>query len=121
MINITFLSSQRAKDSVILYGISFAIGGLLGDVFFHTLPHMYADCTEESAHQQQEINFIIVIGIISFFLVEKMTHHFLSDGNGHGSHHGHHHHHGSEKSGDKQKSEAEESKNRGKVVPKNTK
>jgi len=24
------------------YAISFAIGGLLGDVFFHTLPHMSA-------------------------------------------------------------------------------
>jgi len=36
------LISNSSKDIGMKYAISFAIGGLLGDVFFHTLPHMNA-------------------------------------------------------------------------------
>ncbi len=38
--NILFLNSKRARETMIYYLIAFAIGGLLGDVFFHTLPHL---------------------------------------------------------------------------------
>ena len=38
--NRLFISTKDNKNKVTLYLISFAIGGLLGDVFFHTLPHI---------------------------------------------------------------------------------
>jgi hypothetical protein len=40
VINMAFLNNESAKERMVQYGISFAIGGLLGDVFFHTLPEM---------------------------------------------------------------------------------
>ena len=91
--------------------ISFAIGGLLGDVFFHTLPHMSGgghghshggghdhhhgetksknDHKEGHGHSFEETfnNLIIIFGIISFFLIEKLTTAFLSDGSSHGHAH----------------------------------
>lgn len=40
LLNAMFLRNPSLRDSVIYYLISFAVGGLLGDVFFHTLPHL---------------------------------------------------------------------------------
>ena len=81
--------------------ISFAIGGLLGDVFFHTLPHISEAHNhnsheghdhEHSSHNHSHTdhsnsghghsghshsgtemlnNFLIIIGIVSFFLIES--------------------------------------------------
>jgi len=82
------------------YAISFAIGGLLGDVFFHTLPHMNAgghgdahgheghgDAHGHEGHghseEEVQINFIIIIGILAFFLIERLTQSILSDPHGH--------------------------------------
>jgi hypothetical protein len=46
------------KENVICYLISFAIGGLLGDVFFHTLPHLSEgnghDHSHHDHHHQEE-------------------------------------------------------------------
>lgn len=39
-LNLIFMATPWIKESVLYYLISFAIGGLLGDVFYHTLPHM---------------------------------------------------------------------------------
>ena len=72
--------------------ISFAIGGLLGDVFFHTLPHISEvhnhnsdEGHEHSGHDHSHAghshsttemlnNFLIIIGIVSFFLIERVSH-----------------------------------------------
>ena len=87
---------------MIKYGISFAIGGLSGEVFFHTLPHLKEgggghghghghDHGHEHGHghghhghdhrhhhhghnHDEEVNFTIFLGILGFFLVEKLTH-----------------------------------------------
>ena len=74
--------------------IAFAVGGLLGDVFFHTIPHMNSHSHQEShnydghhsnehshedhhghSHNPKEMenNMIIIIGIISFFIIEKVS------------------------------------------------
>lgn len=90
--------------------ISFAAGGLLGDVFFHTLPHMsHSHGVEEHSHDihdhhhdhdhghdhghdhvhehhahdhghghahseaDMQKNLIIIVGIMAFFLLEKVT------------------------------------------------
>jgi len=35
-----FLKNEKSVDKVTSILLSFAMGGLLGDVFFHTLPHL---------------------------------------------------------------------------------
>jgi len=44
------LTSPKSRDYVICYLISFAIGGLLGDVFFHTLPHLSSSGGDSHGH-----------------------------------------------------------------------
>lgn len=98
--NKIFMRSKEQRDKMTQYLISFAIGGLLGDVFFHTLPHMNAGGhghshgggntvnneekhgnNESHGHSSEETmnNLIIILGIISFFLIEKLTTSLLSD------------------------------------------
>ena len=98
-LNSMFMKTKEQREKMTQYLISFAIGGLLGDVFFHTLPHMSAghghdhhdhghvDTSigtdphshshghEGHSHDPNEMfnNLIIVIGILSFFLIEKFT------------------------------------------------
>lgn len=48
--NFCFLSSSKTRDATIYILISFAIGGLLGDVFFHTLPHLNEASHDHSGH-----------------------------------------------------------------------
>jgi zinc transporter ZupT len=97
-LNAAFLSQPSLRDKVIYYLISFAIGGLLGDVFFHTLTHLSAGSGHEHHHHghdheghshdpaQMGTNCIIIAGILGFFLIEKIVQTYLSDG------HDHHHH-----------------------------
>ena len=76
---------------MIFYLISFAIGGLLGDVFFHTLPHLSSSHDSHSheekhshshgegghahSHNPEQMlnNAIIIAGIVAFFLIEKIV------------------------------------------------
>lgn len=88
---------------MVKYGISFAIGGLLGDVFFHTLPHLKEDQGQAHGHghdhghdhhghdhhghshdHDAETSFVIILGILGFFLIEKMTHDHLAHDHDHG-------------------------------------
>ena len=98
--------------------ISFAIGGLLGDVFFHTLPHIseahnhnsheghdHDDSSHNHSHTDHSNsghghsgtemlnNFLIIIGIVSFFLIERISHQLLEGDESHSGHshsgHGH--------------------------------
>lgn len=106
--NKAFMSNKELRERVTQYMIAFAVGGLLGDVFFHTLPHLTADGhggqsheahvhenTQDHGHSHNQdamnTNFIIVIGILSFFLIERMTHSILEESDGHDHHHGHSH------------------------------
>ena len=50
LLNVFFLSRPSIRDSVIYYLLSFAIGGLLGDVFFHTLPHLSGGSHDHGLH-----------------------------------------------------------------------
>lgn len=91
-LNIMFLATPWIKSSVIYYLISFAIGGLLGDVFFHTIPHMnsgHSSSHDDHSHSHEQgnshthdpkqmcNNSIIIVGIMVFFLIEKITKSFL--------------------------------------------
>jgi ZIP Zinc transporter len=109
-LNVMFLSRPSLRDKVIYYLISFAVGGLLGDVFFHTLPHLSEGSGHSHDHHHHDhahgghghshdpasmgTNMIIISGIISFFLLEKIVANYLSTGDSHNHSHGGHTHHG---------------------------
>lgn len=129
-----FLNDEKSRDSFTYILLSFAMGGLLGDVFFHTLPHLssgghdhgHGDSGKSHEHNHEhndhdhgseahnesngsdhgghghshseedmQLNLIIIIGILSFFLIEKITHTYFSDGHSHD--HGHDHGHAKNK------------------------
>ena len=48
------MNSNESKEKMTQYSISFAIGGLLGDVFFHTMPHMSGGHEHGGEHQGHE-------------------------------------------------------------------
>jgi zinc transporter ZupT len=100
-LNIVFLASTKAKKHIIYYLISFAIGGLLGDVFFHTIPHLSSGGHSHShdhdhhdhshgshSHNTEDMlnNTIIILGILAFFLIEKITHSYFGHSHDHSSH-----------------------------------
>lgn len=116
LLNLVFLSKPSLRDTLIYYLISFAVGGLLGDVFFHTLPHLGQssggaghshdhhghdhsnhghDHEESGGHShdpaQMAIYGIVIAGIISFFLIEKIVNNYLGGGGHDHSHHNHSH------------------------------
>lgn len=73
------------------------MGGLLGDVFFHTLPHLSEGHSHDHAHDHGHehghghahsvddmmTNLIIVFGIWVFFLLEKITHTYFESSHSH--------------------------------------
>lgn len=82
-----FLVSEQWMRRVMLYLVSFSTGAILGDVFIHILPEM----TEE-AELFPNGPFIILLGILTSFALEKIIHwhhcHVLpSDDHDHSHHH----------------------------------
>ena len=69
--------------------LAFALGGLLGDVFFHTLPHLNSNKDNSTINHEQTlyVNLIIIVGILTFFLIERLTYH-LCKGDNHTHDHG---------------------------------
>lgn len=60
--------------------VSLAVGALLGDVFIHIIPEMY-----EEAADPTMISFMVIAGILLFFVLEKILHwhhHHSSDHEG---------------------------------------
>ncbi len=60
------LNPERLKKMV-LYLVSFAVGGLLGDTFIHLLPETF----ETMGGMNLTVSFLILSGIILFFILEK--------------------------------------------------
>uniref|UniRef100_A0AAY4BZ50 Zinc transporter ZIP13 n=1 Tax=Denticeps clupeoides TaxID=299321 RepID=A0AAY4BZ50_9TELE len=55
--------------------LSFAIGGLLGDVFLHLLPEAWSHiCSPAGAHEQhyRSQGLWVILGLLAFLLLEKM-------------------------------------------------
>ncbi|XP_018618659.1 zinc transporter ZIP13 isoform X2 [Scleropages formosus] len=54
--------------------LSFAIGGLLGDVFLHLLPEAWAySCSPERGHRHHRTQGLwVIVGMFSFLFLEKM-------------------------------------------------
>ncbi|XP_078064321.1 zinc transporter ZIP13, partial [Mustelus asterias] len=65
--------SQRLKRL-----LSFAIGGLLGDVFLHLLPEAWAytcNSNPDGSHsrkQQRTLGLWVIVGLLAFFILEKV-------------------------------------------------
>ncbi|KAG1445250.1 hypothetical protein G6F56_009980 [Rhizopus delemar] len=75
--------------------VSFAVGGLLGDVFLHLLPHAFlGEQTEENAvvvidnQKNVLIGTGIFVGLFFFFFMDKMMR-VLNGGSGHSHNHSH--------------------------------
>ena len=76
--------------------ISFAVGGLLGDVFLHMLPHMITRTFASKRHEDevsQALSFgcPILGGMLIFYLAEKVMAAMSEDSSAHCSEHGHAH------------------------------
>jgi zinc transporter 7 len=62
-----------SSSTIFSYGQALAAGGLLGDVFLHTLPHAYEDAAR---HQNDEeidrLGVVLLIGFSSFYVVDVL-------------------------------------------------
>lgn len=70
LIGILTLSIRMEKlKKILLFLISFAAGSLLGDAFIHLLPEAF-----EESDNATMIPFYILLGIVLFFILEKILH-----------------------------------------------
>ena len=97
---IFLLLPDRQRNQVLPHGISFAIGALLSVAFWGLIPEAFENVKPE---QFQNLSGTILVGILLFFVLEKLLiwrHcHFGAYEDEHDDHHGHsHHHHGISKS-----------------------
>ena len=97
------MRNGQMKSTLTHQMLAFALGGLLGDVFFHTLPHLNSNIDGKPNAQEQQLylNLLIIVGILSFFLIERLTIKFC-EGDSHTHDHGDKSH-GSQSDLDKEK------------------
>ncbi|KAJ1836408.1 hypothetical protein LPJ63_000332 [Coemansia sp. RSA 2711] len=115
---ILFATPSSIPNKVLRIMVGFAVGGLLGDVFLHLLPHMFADDhdhghghdhSHDHAHnhiRNTVYGCAIFFGLTIFFAVDKFMRLF---GSGHSHAHGHDHGHkmAAKQSGSSSASESE--------------
>ncbi|KAF9390064.1 hypothetical protein CPB97_010060 [Podila verticillata] len=72
--------------------VAFAVGGLLGDVFLHLLPHAFQSFAGSDSHTRDVVLGMSVFGgFFGFFCIDKLTRVWQSPGDHH--HHLHQHDH----------------------------
>ncbi|KAM0837255.1 hypothetical protein ACQ4PT_061784 [Festuca glaucescens] len=112
LLPVIFFQGKPSKAMVDALAI-FGAGAMLGDSFFHQLPHAFGEGHSHShdhedhahAHAHEEshahsledlsVGLSILFGIVLFFIVEKIVR-YVEDNAQNGVHslgHGHHHHH----------------------------
>ncbi|KAM0836917.1 hypothetical protein ACQ4PT_062004 [Festuca glaucescens] len=110
LLPVIFFQGKPSKAMVDALAI-FGAGAMLGDSFFHQLPHAFggghshSHDHEDHAHAHEEshahsledlsVGLSILFGIVLFFIVEKIVR-YVEDNAQNGVHslgHGHHHHH----------------------------
>ncbi|KAJ1862881.1 hypothetical protein LPJ78_004411 [Coemansia sp. RSA 989] len=97
---ILFATPSSIPNKVLRIMVGFAVGGLLGDVFLHLLPHMFGNGHDHSHDQDHSHSHdhvrntvygcTIFLGLIVFFSVDKFMRLL---GSGHSHSHGHSHDH----------------------------
>ena len=71
LINKWIKLDKNCKDRLAFKAVlSFAVGGLLGDVFLHLLPEAYASSSDHSSGTA--IGLWVLAGLLSFLVVEKL-------------------------------------------------
>lgn len=69
-VGVFLLSLQgKALKKVLIYLVSFAVGALLGNSFFHLLPESYEHIDSDSL-----VAWICMAGFLVFFLIEQLLH-----------------------------------------------
>lgn len=79
------LLSEDSRARILPHGVSFATGALLAVSFWSLIPHAFKEAGEE---QLQILSFTILIGLLIFFLLEKLLlwrHCHTGDCEAHGS------------------------------------
>ena len=66
---LTFSMREEKLGKMLLYLVSFAAGGLLGGAFIHLLPEV-----SEEYGFSTFVSLSVLVGIITFFVVEKLIH-----------------------------------------------
>ena len=67
---IFFLALKASKlQKIVFVMVSFAVGALLGNVFFHLLPESF-----EAIENTSVIALLVMAGILTFFVMEKFLH-----------------------------------------------
>lgn len=91
--------NTHSSSPVLKTLVSFAVGGLLGDVFLHLLPHAlmphnhgplqtHNDNGEHDDHSKGVwVGIYVLLGLITFFAVEKFVRLINGDDNAHGHSH----------------------------------
>ncbi len=64
---ITLFLKDKLLDRILIYMVSFSAGALLGGAFIHLIP-------ESFERGIKEIPFYILVGILTFFVTEKIIH-----------------------------------------------
>ena len=93
---ILFCFPSAAKDGssssyFLSMGQSFASGGLLGDVFFHTLPHASSSSSSSSHEQLEDAGFWVLVGFTLFFMADLCIRTLDRRQRDDDDHHHHHH------------------------------
>jgi zinc and cadmium transporter len=65
---ITFSIKEKTLKKILLYFVSFSVGGMLGDAFIHLLPESV------KLNNSISLSFYILSGLIISFIVEKFIH-----------------------------------------------
>jgi len=63
---LTFLLRRELQKSLLLYMVSFSVGGLLGGAFFHLIPE-----ASEASGFTPHVSAYILLGILTSFIVEQ--------------------------------------------------
>jgi zinc and cadmium transporter len=70
-IAVVYMQGQRTKR-ILFVLISFAVGTLLGDVFFHIFPEIFSEATDEAA--VFSASAFVLAGLLIFFALEHFLH-----------------------------------------------
>lgn len=109
-------SDHHGGGRALSLGQALAVGGLIGDVFLHTLPDCFAEAGEDNHHHHdgdhhhhgggEDIGLRVIIGF-SVFLILDIFVRSLQDMSGGGGHHGQSHNHNPQKEVDGSKKHEE--------------
>ncbi len=75
LIGISFMAFSKKKlKKITMFLVAFSAGTLLGNSFFHLLPEALHEAEAHHGHGEMNIWIYLVLGIIIFFILEKIIH-----------------------------------------------